>query len=130
MAADPGKPFEVPESLREIAQKSVDQARVAFDEYMTATQKAVDRVDGTASDAQAGAAELNRKLLKLAEENVAGAFRHAQELVRARDLQEMMKLQADFLKAQMASLGEQARVVSDAAAETATGLVDKARGKD
>lgn len=127
--ANDEKPYEVPESLRDFAQKSVDQARKAFDEYMTAAQAAMGRIDGTAADTQAGASTINRKLVELAEENVTAAFRHAQDMVKARDLPEMVKLQSDFLKAQMANLGEQARVVSEAAAETANDLVDKARDK-
>ncbi len=126
MTADKPKPFEIPEPVREFTQKSVEQARQAFDDYIAATQSAVAKLETSSADAQSGALELNRKILELAEENVASAFAHAQRLVKARDLQEVVKLQSDFLKAQMSSLGEQARVISDATAKTAASFAPKA----
>ncbi|MCW1843884.1 phasin family protein [Prosthecomicrobium hirschii] len=120
MAQDKQKPFEVPEQLRSLTQDSVDQARKAFDDYVAATRAAVSKLEATSSDAQTGALDLNRKILELAEENVSSAFTHAQRLVGARDLQEIMTLQSEFLKRQMANLGEQARVLSDAGARTAS----------
>jgi phasin len=122
MASNDPKKLEIPENLREFTQKSVDQAKKAFDDYMSATQAAVEKIDRSATGAQSGASDLNRKILDLAEENVASVFAHAQKLARARDLQEVIRLQSEFLKTQMASLGEQARVISDATAETASAI--------
>lgn len=125
MADDKGRTFEIPEQLRDLTQQSVDRAQKAFDDYVTATKAAVEQIEATSSDAQSGAQGLNRKILELAEENVANAFAHAQKLVAARDVQEIVRLQAEFLKAQMANLGEQARVISDAGARTAAELAEK-----
>lgn len=107
--------FEVPDNLRDFTQQSVEQAQKAFDDFLAAAQAAVGRIESSSSDAQSGALELNRKIIELAEENVASAFAHAQRMVKARDLQEMVKLQSEFVKTQMSALGEQARVLSDAA---------------
>lgn len=125
MATDKSKPFEIPEQVRNLTRDSVDQAQKAFDDYISATKDAVSKLESTSTGAQTGALELNRKILDLAEENVASAFAHAQRLANARDFQEIMKLQADFLKAQMANLGEQARVISDAGAKTAAEFAEK-----
>ncbi|MEJ1161698.1 phasin family protein [Prosthecomicrobium sp. N25] len=122
MADDPKK-LEIPENLRDFTQKSVDQAKKAFDDYMSATQSALEKLDRSASGAQSGASDLNRKILELAEENVDSVFAHAQRLAKARDFQELVRLQTEFLKAQMANLGEQARVISDATAKTASSIV-------
>ena len=40
--------------MRDFAEKSVDQARKAFDDFMGATQKAVTNVEDSASAVQAG----------------------------------------------------------------------------
>jgi hypothetical protein len=44
-----------------------------------------------------------------AEQNIASSFELAQQLVRARDLQEVLKLQADYIQRQLQVFAEQAR---------------------
>ena len=51
----------------------------------------------------------------LAESNVAASFDFAQRLVRAKDTEEMMALQAEYVKSQMAALNEQAKELSQQA---------------
>ena len=48
-----------------------------------------------------GGSELNNKIFGYAERNVESAFEFAQRLVQVRDAQELTKLQADFVQAQM-----------------------------
>ena len=74
---------------------------------------------------RSGALDLNKKVLTLAEENLANAFEHAQKLIQAKDPQELLKLQGDFLKAQAASFGEQVRQIGDAAAKTVSSITEK-----
>ena len=110
--------FEVPDQMRDFAEKSVDQARKAFDDFMGATHKAVTNVEDSAGAIQAGAADVNKKALGYAEEHVNAAFKFAQELVKANNVEDMMKLQQDYLRSQMETLGEQAREFSDSATKT------------
>ncbi|POF34604.1 phasin [Roseibium marinum] len=107
--------FDIPDQMREFADKSVDQARKAFDDFMGATQKAVSNVEDSASVVQAGATDVNKKALTYAEEHVDAAFKFAQQLVKANNLEDMMKLQQDYLRSQMENLGEQAREFSNSA---------------
>lgn len=106
--------------MREFADKSVDQARKAFDDFMAATQKAMTNVDDSATAMQSGASDMNRKALEYAEEHMNAAFEFAQKMVRASDINEMMQLQGSYLRKQMESLGEQARELSEKAAKTAS----------
>jgi len=122
--------FEVPEQMRDFAEKSVDQARKAFDDFMGATQKAVTNVEESANAVQAGAADVNKKALGFAEEHVNAAFQFAQQLVKASNVEDMMKLQQDYLRTQMESLGEQAREFSNSASKTVTEAAKKASKKD
>lgn len=112
--------FEIPEQVRSMAEQTVTQAKKAFEDLLTATQKAVEKVEGSAATVQAGTTEINKKALGFAEENVASAFAFAQNVARAKTLQEVFSLQNDFLKAQLATLGEQARALSDTATKAAT----------
>jgi len=123
MAAE--KTFEIPEQIRTFAEKSVEQAKKAVDDFLAATHQAVAKVEASSNTVQSGALDLNKKVLTLAEENIASVFEHAQKLVQAKDPQEILKLQGDYLKAQAASFGEQVRQIGDAAAKTVSSITEK-----
>ncbi|MBA5778339.1 phasin [Stappia sp. F7233] len=117
--ADKKTGFEIPEQMRDFADKSMDQAKKAFDDFMSATQKAMSNVEGSANAMQTGTSDINRKALQYAEEHMNSAFEFAQKLVRADDVQQIMNLQQEYLRKQMEALGEQAREISDKASRTA-----------
>lgn len=123
MAAD--QTFEIPEQIRTFAEKSVEQAKKAVDDFLAATNKAVEKVETSSATVQSGALDLNKKVLSLAEENLSVAFEHAQKLIKAKDAQELLSLQGEFLKAQAASFGEQVRQIGDAAAKTVSSITEK-----
>ncbi|WP_346900014.1 phasin [uncultured Roseibium sp.] len=119
--------FEIPEQMRDFAEKSVDQARKAFDDFMNVTQQAVSKVEDSASVVQTGTTDVNRKALTFAEEQVDAAFKFAQEMVRAKDMEEIMSLQQGYLRKQMETLGEQARDISDTATKAAQDAAKSAK---
>jgi phasin len=121
--------FEVPEQMRDFAEKSVDQARKAFDDFMGATQKAVTDVEENANTVQENAAEVNKQALNYAEEHVNAAFKFAQELVKAGNVEDMMKLQQDYLRNQMETLGEQTREFSNTATKAVQDAANAATKK-
>ena len=61
----------VPPDMRKFAEQSVQQAKKAFDDLMSATQRAVSTFEGHASSAQTTALELQRKVIGYSERNVA-----------------------------------------------------------
>ncbi len=101
--------YEVPSDMRDLAEKSVDQARRAFDGFMTAAQKAAGQADTSAASMTTNAKSLGSKAMGFAESNVRSAFDLAQKLVRAKDLQEVLTLQSDYAKSQMTTIQEQAK---------------------
>lgn len=120
------KTFEIPEQIRTFAEKSVEQAKKAVDDFINATHDAVAKVEASSTSVQTGALDLNKKVLALAEQNLTNAFEHAQKLIKAKDPQELLTLQGEFLKAQAASFGEQFRQIGDAAAKTVADITEKA----
>jgi phasin len=111
--------FEVPAEIRQLAERSVEQAKKAVDGFITAAQQAVDTLEGHAAAAQAGAKDVGRKAMSFAEENVASSFAFAEKLIRAQDAQEVMRLQSEFMRSQLETLSKQAKELGDAAARTA-----------
>ena len=116
-----GRPehFQMPPDMRTFAEKSIDQAKQAFDGFISAAQQAVSAFEGQAESARKGARTVAEKAMSFAEQNVAKSFELAQQLVRAKDVQEVLKLQGDFIRTQMQLLSEQARELGESAGQAA-----------
>jgi phasin len=104
----PSSPFEIPNELRDFAERSVEQARKAFEGFLTVAQRASGVADA-ATTSQSGAKTVSAQVLSYTERNVNAAFDLAQKLVRAKDPQEALALQNEYLKTQLTVLQEQAR---------------------
>lgn len=119
-------PYEVPTEMREFAEKSVEQARKAFDGFINAAQKAVDTAHGSAESARLNAQDVTRKAMSYAETNVAAAFELAQKMVQSRDLTEVMQHQSDFVKSQIETMQNQLKEMGAAVQDVATKAADSA----
>jgi phasin len=105
--------FEVPETMRDFAEKSVEQARRAFEEYLQAAQKAVGSFETSAQSAQTSARALGQDAIAFAEENMAANFEFARRMMHASDIEDMLKVQADFIEAQMSSYSKQGQKLAE-----------------
>jgi phasin len=99
----------LPPEMRAFAEHSVQQAMKAFDDLMTATARTVSAFEGQASSAHSGARELQRKVVGFSERNVAASLQFAQQLLQAKDADEVVRLHAEYVQAQMRALNDQAR---------------------
>jgi phasin len=107
MAINQTQNYEVPAEMRDFAEKSVEQARKAMDGFIGAAQKAVDTFEGSTNTVQASAKDMTRKTFAYAEQNIQAAFDLAQRMVRAKDMQEAMQVQAEFVRSQFESMQTQ-----------------------
>jgi phasin len=114
------KSYEVPQEMREFAERSVEQARKAFEGFVGAAQKAAGQLEGATSTMQSSARDVSSKAMGFAEANIRAAFDHAQRLVRAKDLQEVMQIQSEYLKTQISTLQEQAKEIGAAVQKATT----------
>src|SRR5215510_3080230 len=111
--------FDVPPEMRAFAEKSVEQARQAFDGFISAVHQAMSAFEGQAETARKGAKDVTEKAMTFAERNITSAFEFAQELMRATDIQDVLRLQADYIKRQMQVLTEQARELGESTSKAA-----------
>jgi phasin len=111
-------PYEIPHELRDFAERSVDQARKAFEGFVTVAHKTIGAVDTAASSTQTNVKSVGAQVLTYTEQNVNAAFDLAHKLVQAKDPQEALTIQTEYLKAQMAALQDQAKSIG--------GLIQKA----
>lgn len=120
-------PFEIPDQMREMADKSVEQARKAIGQYLDATQQAVAKAEGSAKSVRDGATEMSRQALAYVEENVDASFAFAQRLVQARTIEEIAALQKEFVTRQMAGLTEQGKNLGQMMGRATTDAMDRAK---
>ena len=108
--------FEIPAEMKALAEKGIETARQAFHGYLHATEKALGAVESS-TGAQASAREVSRKAMGFAQENVIDNFAFIDKLMRARDLEEVVRLQTEFAQIQAHKLATQTKALSDAAAK-------------
>jgi phasin len=92
--------LEIPAQIKEVAEKTIDQAERGFSAFIEAANKSVSMIPNPAMD-------MSLKALSLTDQNMKAAFDHAKKLLQANDLQEAMRLQTEFLKAQYEAATEQ-----------------------
>ncbi|MGH6778058.1 MAG: phasin [Bradyrhizobium sp.] len=98
--------LDVPAELRDLAEKTIDQAEKAFGLFFDAAGKSIAAIPGAGTD-------VSRQALSLTEQNMRAAFENARKLVHATDLQEAMRIQSEFLKSQFTNAGEHMREITD-----------------
>jgi len=118
VAKDMMSNFEIPIEVRQLAEKSVDEVKRAFDNFVVAAQKVTTSLEGQAAAAQSSSKEMHSKVRTFAERNVATCFEFAQKFVHARNVQEVMQLQAELVKTQLQAITEQTTELASAAVKT------------
>ncbi len=114
--------YEVPAEMREFAERSVAQARQAFEGFMGAVHKTSNMFDSSATPTFASAKDISTKAVAFAEANVNAAFDFAEKLVHAKDLQDVLKLQSEYLQSQLEAVQQQAREMGSTVQSTVGGL--------
>ena len=80
-----------PDAVRELAETAVEQAERAVDALLSAAHQSVVMIPNPAT-------EMSKKTLALTEQNMKVVFDYARKLLHAKDLQEVMQIQAQFFK--------------------------------
>jgi phasin len=119
MATNGPQQFQIPPEMRALAEKSVEQAKQAIEGFISAAHRTVSVLEGQAETARKGVKDVGAKAMDFAELNITNSFDFAQKLVRAKDVQEMLDLQASYIKTQMQVLAEQAKELSQSAGKVA-----------
>lgn len=104
-----GVGYEIPNEMRDFADKSVEQARKAFDGFLDAAYKASNDMEARATSAQDNMRAVAGAAVSFAEHNMTASFAYAQKLVRATTIEEVLKIQAEFAKSQIEALTKQVK---------------------
>jgi phasin len=95
-----GSNFKVPDEMRTMLEQGVTQAREGFDKVMSAAGEAVTSLEAKTGTAQGQLTDLRKKTLAMTESSITAAFDLAQKLVSAKSLEDVMKLQSEYMAKQ------------------------------
>jgi phasin len=113
--------FEIPKEMRSMAEATFGQAREAFEKFLAGAQQTAGTLEERGETVRAGAKDISSTAMSYAEKNMQASLDHAEALLHAKDLTEIMRLQGEYVQAQMRALADQAsqmgQIVSRAAME-------------
>ena len=114
----------IPESVRATAEKIVDKSREAYSRSNNALDALVATLERTFDAAGQGAVAFNRKIIDIAQRNVNSGFDLAKSLAGAKNLSEMVELQAAYWQKLLGTLTSQAEEVRALATKMAAAAIE------
>ena len=119
-----GVDMAVPEAVRAIAEQTVTQSREAYETAKDTMEETVEVLEKSIDQAGQGAAALNRKIIDNAQTNLNTGFDLAKDLASAKNIAEIMELQASYARKQFESLTAQAEEIRNLSTQIATDTTD------
>lgn len=113
--------FEIPQQLRDLAEKNVEQASAAYGQFMNAMTQAMSMWWGALppNEMTSGFKAVQDKAIRFAKQNADAGFTLASSLANAKDIQDVLALQTHYAQSQMQTYALQAqelgRLMADAA---------------
>lgn len=115
--------FEIPDQMRSMAEAGVAQTRRTVERMLENAQATAGSLEERGAAVRAGAKDVGTKAIACAERNVQASLDYAEQLLRAKDIGDVMRLHSEYVQAQMRSLAEQAsemgQIVSKATMDAA-----------
>src|SRR6476646_10080686 len=118
----------VPETVRAMVVKAVDQSREVYDRSKDALDASVTTLERTFDAAGQGAVAFNRKFIDIAQRNVNSGFNLAKSLAGAKNLSEMVELQAAYWQKLLGTLTSQVEEVRALSTKLAAAAVEPLKG--
>jgi hypothetical protein len=120
------QPFEMPQELRELAEKSVEQARATYAQFMDAMTQAMGVWSTAPSNVMtSGFKDVQELAIRFAKENAEAGFALASELANAKDIPGVITLQSRYAQTQLQSYARQAQELGRLMAEAVRSMKPK-----
>ena len=112
--------MEVPAAFRELAEKSVTQAKDNWEKMKAATEEASDLIEDSYATATKGAADYGLKMIEAARSNTNAHFDFATQMMTVKSLAEAVELSTAHMRKQFDTLNAQTKELSALAQKVAT----------
>ena len=111
---------DVPVAVRKIVEESVAKGRQTYEDMSALASKNHDAWREARRVAEAGARDIQAKLVDNTARNIEAAFEAANAMARAKTVAELLQLQADFTQQQFAVFANQSKELLDLSFNVAT----------
>jgi len=112
--------LEIPAAFRELAEKSVSQAKETYEKMKSAAEEATDVLEDTYATASKGASDYGLKLIETARANTNATFDFYTELMTVKSVSEFVELSNAHVRKQFEAAAGQARELTALAQKVAT----------
>jgi phasin len=111
--------MEIPAAFRELAEKSVSQARENYEKMKSAAEEATDVLEDTYATATKGVAEYGLKVIEAARANTNAGFDFASQLVTVKSVAEIVELSTAHARKHFEAIVAQSKELAAIAQKTA-----------
>ncbi len=98
---------ELPDSIRCIMKSSIEQARKAFDSFVSTSENMLHGVDTSSNPVADNLKHLNEKVAAFTKQNAEANFNLAARLTDARQLSDIVEMQNAYMREQMETFSRQ-----------------------
>jgi phasin len=100
---------EVPAAVRELAERSVAQAKDTYERMKAVAEETTDVIEDTYATYTQGAVELTGKAIEAAKTNTNAAFDFAKDIMTAKSIAEVVEKQTAFVRSQFEAFVNQGK---------------------
>jgi phasin len=112
--------MEIPAAFRELAEKSVSQAKETYERMKSAAEEATDVLEDTYATATKGVSDYGLKVIEAARSNTNAAFDFATQLMTVKSLSEVVELSTAHSRKQFEAVTAQSKELVAIAQKVAT----------
>ena len=120
--------LEIPNEMRAVAEQRIEHAKGAFADFMRVAQGAVSALEDRFTANEADMNEIGDKSISFAGRNVSAAFDLAEKILQAKDIQELVQMQTEFVQSQMNILSEQVKDMGNTISKASMDSISKKGG--
>jgi len=111
--------MDIPDTVRQMAEKNVEQTRTAYNQFLDMVRKAQDMAQMSSGAMTRAALEVQGEIVRYTQQNMEAGFQAASELARARDMKEYFEIQSRHAQRQMQTYMQQAQELGRLMAQAA-----------
>jgi len=116
--------MEIPAAFREIAEKSVSQAKETYEKMKSAAEEATDLLEDTYATATKGISDYGLKVIEAARANTNAVFDYATQLMTVKSLSDVVELSTAHSRKQFEAVTAQSKELVAIAQKVATETVE------
>lgn len=120
--------MEIPAVTREMAEKSIEQAREAYSKLKTAAEDATDLMEDGFETTRRGVLDFNHKAVDAAKSNTDATFQFVKDLFEVKTLAEAIELQTSFARSQFDAFSAQAKDMQELSSKLAGEVTETFKG--